>query len=114
MAKGKKDVDYDVIDVDDEDCSDDDVDKKKKSKKNDFLSVGIDILGNINYKVAIFLFLVGLIIFSDLFVNKVLNIIDGTVSTDGTSTTTKGTVLQLMLLCILYIVVDLLNTYKII
>lgn len=75
--------------------------------KTDFIDVGRNILSSINYKIAFFIFVIGFIIFSDLFISSFLNSIDGAVDVDGI-VTTKGTIVQLMVLTIAYIVVDLL------
>lgn len=79
------------------------------SKKTDFMKIGGNLVSNINFKVAFFLFFIGMILFSDIFIDGVLRKIDGAVIDESTST--KGTLIQLTLLVILYLVVDLLNKY---
>jgi hypothetical protein len=81
-------------------------------KKSDFLEVLGNVTCNINFKMAIFLFIIGMCIFSDLFINGVLSKFDGTVS--GECTTTKGTVIQLTIFILIYLVLDLLMQGKII
>jgi hypothetical protein len=76
-----------------------------EDRKTDFVKAGGDIIRKLNIKVAFFLFFIGMILFSDVFINGVLIRIDGTVS--GECTTTKGTLIQLMVLTVLYIVLDL-------
>jgi len=78
----------------------------KDSKKSDFVKVGGNILTSINYKITLFLFVLGLIIFSDVFIDNVLSKFDDAVS--GECTTTRGTLLQLTMLCLGYIIIDLL------
>ena len=78
--------------------------------KTDFMNISGNILTNINYKVTFLLFIVGMILFSDVFMENVLIKFNDTV--DGECTTTKGTIIQLLLLIISYIVLDLLVKYK--
>ena len=79
---------------------------KKKVKHDELLNIFADLFGSINYKVAIFLFIIGIIIFSDTFIDSFLNHIPGSVYDD--SPTTKGTVVQLVVLVFGYILIDLL------
>jgi hypothetical protein len=74
--------------------------------RDDFSSMLIDLTKKVNIKIAIFLFLLGIFIFSDLFIEMILSKFNGAV--DGTETTTKGTILQLLFMSISYIVIDLL------
>ena len=82
---------------------------KKKIKKNkkcdsDFLSIIADLLKKSNIKIAFFLFIVGVFIFSNVFVENILPII----YTDGGSATSYGTLIQLLVFVLCYIVIDLL------
>ena len=86
--------------------------KKDKDKKDDFVQMSVCLLNNINFKVAFFLLLIGMIIFSDMFINGVIGKFQNTMH--GECTTTKGTILQLIFLVISYIVIDLLNKSEII
>jgi hypothetical protein len=79
-------------------------------KKSDFMKVGGNIFSNINYKQTIFMFLIGMIIFSDLFIDGVLTGMSDAV--DGECPTTKGTIVQLTVFCLLLIVVDLMIKYS--
>jgi len=95
----------------------DDKDKKtKKSKSNkdkdDFVEMSMSLLRNINFKLVFFIFLIGMIIFSDMFINGVINKFSNSVH--GECTTTKGTIIQLTFLVIGYVIVDLLNKSDII
>jgi hypothetical protein len=78
--------------------------------KTDFMNISGNILTNINYKVTFLLFIMGMLLFSDVFIENVLTKFKDTV--DGECTTTKGTIIQLLLLIISYIVLDLLVKYK--
>jgi len=87
--------------------------KKKKNKdKDDFVQMGVTLLNNINFKIAFFLLLIGMIIFSDMFINGVIGKFQNTLH--GECTTTKGTILQLTFLVLGYIIIDLLNKSDII
>lgn len=77
-----------------------------KCKKTDFVSVGGNIISNINLKVAFFIFLLGMVIFSDIFITILGKFSSANV--DGSCTTTQGTFIQLLLLVIGYIILDLL------
>lgn len=81
-------------------------DDEKNINRDDFSSMLIDLLKRINFKIAIFLFLVGIFIFSDLFIEMILSKFSGAV--EGNETTTKGTILQLLFMSISYIMLDLL------
>lgn len=80
--------------------------------KSDFVSFGGNLLQSINIKVSVLLLIIGMILFSDVFIDGVLSKIDGTVR--GECTTTKGTMIQLIILVLSYIVVDLLVQSKIV
>lgn len=80
----------------------------KASKKNDRDDLGnmfTDFCGNINFKVAIFLFVFGIFIFSDLFIDNVLCKMDGATAADAA--TSKGTTVQLLILVLFYLCIDL-------
>ena len=78
-----------------------------QSKKSDFMQLSAVTIGNINIKIAVFLFFVGMIIFSDLFIEKFLSGIEGTTYME--CTTTKGTMIQLVFFILCYLIIDLLN-----
>jgi hypothetical protein len=96
--------------------SDENDNKTKKSKSNkdkdDFVEMSISLLKNINFKLVFFIFLIGMIIFSDMFINGVINKFSNSIY--GECTTTKGTIIQLTFLVIGYVIVDLLNKSDII
>lgn len=85
--------------------------KKKKAKKTDFMQLTGNLITDINYKVAFLLFVIGMIVFSDVFIDNVISKIDGTV--DGEITTSKGTILQLLFLVIGYVIADLVVKYEV-
>lgn len=85
--------------------------KHKKAKKTDFMKMTGNMISNINCKVAFLLFIVGMILFSDVFIEGVLSGFSGTV--EGDCTTTKGTMLQLLFMIIAYIILDLIVKYDI-
>jgi hypothetical protein len=87
--------------------------KKRSHKcKDDLPSMFSDLFGSINYKTAIFLFILGILIFSDVFIELVLAPLDGAVY--GDAPTNKGTIIQLLALTFGYIMIDLLAQGEII
>lgn len=91
--------------------------KKKRSKiienddGHDFPSMSVNLLQQINIKVAIFLFILGLFLFSDIFIKTILSTFSNTI--DGIDyPNTKGTIIQLVFLVIAYIIIDLLVQNK--
>ena len=82
----------------------------ESSKKTDFMKISGNLLMNINYKVAFFLFIVGIIVFSDLFISNIINKFQN--SADGECPNTKGTMIQLMFIIIAYIIIDLIVKYE--
>lgn len=81
-------------------------DKKNKSIKSDFPSMCVELCKKINFKTAIFLFIIGTIIFSDVFIE---NCLTDSSYTDGAGTpTSKGTFIQMLVLIISFLCIDLL------
>ena len=70
------------------------------------------VLCNINFKVAVFLFAICVIIMSDIFIKMILAKIDGAV--EGYCTTTKGALIQISSIVGGYLLVDALNTMDVI
>jgi hypothetical protein len=99
MARKKKD--YVSID------SESDDDNNKLSDDDDFPSMFVKLLSRINIKIAIFIFILGLFLFSDIFIRNILSTFNGAVSDLGYPTT-NGTVIQLLFLVIAYLIIDLL------
>ena len=65
-----------------------------------------DFFKKINFKVGIFLLLFGIFIFSDMFIESVLTKLNGT--TEAAETTTKGTIIQLLIFVLFYLFIDLM------
>jgi hypothetical protein len=85
----------------------DDTDKHySNTKKSDFVVLTGNVVNSINFKMAIFLFFIGMLIFSDVFIDSILNQFDGAVH--GECATTKGTMIQLIAFILCYIILDLL------
>ena len=80
--------------------------QEDKSNKSDFVTMGGSLLWQINFKVGLYLLIIGMVLFSDIFIDGVLYKIDGT--THGECTTTKGTMIQLILFILAYLVLDIL------
>jgi len=75
-------------------------------KDSDFPSMGVDLIKQVNIKIAFFLLMIGLFIFSDIFIERFLP----ATYQDGTGTpNTSGTTAQLIILILCYIVIDLLS-----
>lgn len=95
--------------------SDSIVDVNKKitdSKKTDFVNASSSVIGNINFKLIFYMFLLGIILFSDLFISNVLTHIPDSV--DGEYVTNKGTMIQLLVYSLGLLVFDLVIKYDII
>jgi hypothetical protein len=71
-----------------------------------------DLCHIINFKVAIFLFIFGMLLFSDVFINNVLSKFQD--ATSGDAATTKGTVVQLSIFVLFYLVIDILGQSEVI
>ena len=84
--------------------------RKTRLKKTDLMKMTGNLLTNINYKVAFLLFVVSMVLFSDVFIDTVLNKFSDSV--EGECTTTKGTMLQLLFMIFAYIVLDLIVHYE--
>lgn len=78
----------------------------KAPSRDDFPSMISDLISSINWKVAFFLLILGVLIFSDVFVELFLTSFDGAVYAQDP--TTKGTFIQLILFIFGYITIDLL------
>jgi hypothetical protein len=98
--------DYVTVDND----NDDDI-YKQKYDGDDFPSMFVKLCSRINLKIGIFIFLIGLFIFSDVFVNTILSMFKGAISNIQLPTT-YGTVIQLIFLVIAYLIIDLLVQAK--
>ena len=88
---------------------DNDTEEELTESQSDLMKVTGGVLSNINYKVAFLLFIIGMFIFSDIFIDNVLKKCSGCVEADGS--TSKGTLIQLLFLVIAYILMDLVVKY---
>ncbi len=77
-----------------------------EKNKSDFVEIGGNIVKNISLKLGIFTFIFGLFVFSDLFIDMFFG--KNNNYADGETTTTKGTIVQLTILCIFAVVINLL------
>lgn len=91
---------FETIDYDG--YEDEEVDKKRP---DDLTSAFMGFFSTINYKLMLFLFLIFILITSDIFVEKILGRIDG--ATQHRDPTTKGTFIQGFFLVFFYMIMDL-------
>lgn len=92
--------DYITVDDSDDDCDD-------ISRGDDFPSMFVKLLTAVNFKIAIFIFIIGMIVFSDVFVLNVLTSFNDA-TTNLQMPSTYGTMIQLSFLVLGYIAIDLL------
>lgn len=78
--------------------------KKRDKSPGDFPSLIGDLLTRINWKMSMFLFILFIIITSDIFIDKCLRKIPGSV--ENMTSTNKGTVIQGIFLVIFFIIMD--------
>jgi len=90
----------------------DDISVSKKYRPNDFSNLISGLCNGINFKMAIFLFIIYILIHNDIFITRVLSQIDGTVGETGQCPTTKGTIILGTILIIIYIIMDELMRHK--
>ena len=80
---------------------------KKKKQPNDFSGLIGGLANSINYKMVILIFLVYILLNSDVFINRILSKIDGTTTYNPlNSPNTKGHVILGLLLSMCYILID--------
>ena len=82
------------------------VTEEDDSPKDDFPSMFGELFSNINWKIAFILFIIGILIFSDVFIELFLIRVSGAV--EGDRPTTKGTIIQLAFYSLSYVMTDLL------
>lgn len=87
-----------------------DIDCYTDGKKTDFVSITGSLLSSINFKMGFFLFFLGMLVFSDLFINTVLNNFTDTIH--GECTTTKGSIIQLLTLTVGFLILDLMVKFQ--
>ena len=78
--------------------------------RGDFPSMCMDLCKKINFKVGIFLFIIGIFLFSDTFIYTFLP----KSMVDGDCVNTKGTIVQLIIFIIFYFIIDLFSQCEII
>jgi len=78
--------------------------------KTDLMKISGNLISNINYKLAFFMFVIGMFIFSDIFIDSVLSTMNGAV--DGDCPTTQGTIVQLIIFCLIMLFLDILIKYN--
>ena len=111
------DVEEIRFDDDSEDSSEDSEDmenlisSKKSSKKDNFISMGLDALEPVDFKVMIILFLLFMFVMSDIFVVNVLGMFSGSV--EGEDVTLKGDCIRGLFLVLLVIVATMLCAHGI-
>jgi hypothetical protein len=92
----------------------DSVSEVKKDKKSndpgDFPSLFADLFMRINWKMAFFLFLIFIILTSDVFIDKALRKIPGSVN--NMTSTNKGSVIQGVFLVLFFIIMDAVISSK--
>ena len=74
------------------------------SDKSDLMKVSGNLISNLPIKMAIIIFFIGMIVFSDLFIDGVLSKFDNSVL--GECTTSKGSIIQLLFLVFGFIIMD--------
>jgi hypothetical protein len=72
-------------------------------QQSDFPSMGMDLLKRVNFKVAFFLLLVGVFIFSDFFLDNALS----NKYQEAGCANSQGTMVQLVWFVLAYIAIDL-------
>ncbi len=80
--------------------------KADPSQDSDLLTATTSLFKKINYKLWAFVFLIGMVIFSIIFEEKILSRFTDTKSAD--TPTTRGTIIQLLFLCMFGIIIQLL------
>lgn len=100
------------IDFDD---VEDEVDSPKKGGKgpDSFSSIIADFFVGVNYKLILMLFLIYVFLMSDMFIDKVLSRLDGAVS-ERRNLTSKGALINGVVLVLLYMTADMLINNKIV
>lgn len=90
---------YEIIEAEDLEDAD------NLKKPDDFASAIVGLFSSFNLKFIIFLFIAFLFVSSDIFIEKILNKIDGT-TISGRETTTKGTIIQGIVLILFFMGID--------
>lgn len=80
-------------------------------RKHDFATMLVEGCSQIQFKRCFFLLVAMVVVFSDFFITTILCQIQGTVFMDNT--TTKGTLIQILLVVAMFIAIDLLVEHNI-
>jgi hypothetical protein len=104
IIMSRKSKDYDTYDDEDEEVN--------SHNGDDFPSMLITLLKNVHWRVALFLFIACIMIFSNVFVEVILANFKNAVDADCPNS--KGTFIQLLFVIVAYITIDLLATGEII
>ena len=83
-----------------------------KDKRGDLMSVSWDFLSKINFKIGAFIFIIGIFVLSNTFVETILSRISGAVTDD--LPTTKGTIIQMTFVVLAYLIIDMLAQHKVV
>lgn len=78
--------------------------------KGDFVSMAVDGATQIPFKHVLFLFLIMLFVFSDFFITNILSCLSDAVYMG--STTTKGTLIQISIVLVFYVLIHMLINNK--
>lgn len=84
----------------------DDIDYLDDDEGNDFITLGKDLFSKVPFKKAALLALVMVLVMSTTFINTVLTRISGAV--DLECTTTKGSLIQILVIVLAYIGIDII------
>lgn len=87
--------------------------RSRKDDKSDFISMTAELFDKVNIKISFFLFILGILIFSDTFAEMFLIDIPGALD-ETDCPTSQGTILQLLMLTFGYLIIDLLSKGEII
>jgi hypothetical protein len=85
-----------------------------KNKPDDLAGVLAGVVGWGNIKLIVFVFLIFIFINTDMFIDKVLGTMFSDAVDTGRTPNTKGTMIQSLVLVLLYICADILIKYHII
>ena len=91
-------IDFDGVEDDDGELT--------NGRPDDLASAFVGFFTSINYKLIMFIFIIFIFVTSDVFIDKVVSRVDGTVE-NMRETTNKGAFIQGLCLLLLYMIADL-------
>jgi hypothetical protein len=100
----EEDVTYEIIDFDE--LESESGSKKNRKAPDSLAGVTVGFLGYIHFKLLFSIFLIFLLVSSDVFIDKVLGRWNGTV--EHKTPTSKGVLIQATLMTLLVMIIDLL------